>query len=146
MIFWMSAAIGAALSTSELLDDRRDVVGLDVRPVVVVDGDDRRPTATAEALDGAERHLSVPGGLAGATTELGLERLHDLLRADDGAGDVRTHLDEMLAHRCEVELVVERGDRRHVGGRHLERVGDFAEYLRREPAVLALREPQRGQD
>ena len=61
------------------------------------------------------------------------------------ARDVRAHLDEVLADRCEVELVVERRDRLAVRGRHVERVGDLAQHVGREPAVLLLREPQRRQ-
>ena len=48
-----------------------------------------------------------------------------------------------VADGLEVEHVVERRDRMAVGGRQLERVGDLADRLGREPAVLLLREPQR---
>ena len=53
---------------------------------------------------------------------------------------------EVLADRCELELVVERRDRLAVRRRQLERVGDLAQHVRREPAVLLLRKPQRRQD
>src|SRR5207248_4444398 len=83
--------------------------------------------------------------LAGVTAELALECLDDLLRADDGARDVRADLHEVLADRREVELVVERCDRLAVRRRRLERVGHVAQHLGGEPAVLLLCEPQRRQ-
>ena len=50
----------------------------------------------------------------------------------------------VLAHRLEPEHVVERRDREAVGGRQVERVGDLAERLLREPAAVPLlRELQR---
>src|SRR3954466_15821397 len=95
----------------QLLDDPPNILRIHARAVVMVDGDDRRPAAAPEALHGAQRHLAVLRRLAGAAAELALERLDHLLRADDGARDVRAHLDEVLADRREVELVVERRDR-----------------------------------
>src|SRR5262249_10830367 len=74
-----------------------------------------------------------------------LERLDDLLCADDGARDVRADLDEVLADRREVELVVERRDRLAIGRSRLERVGDLAQDVGRQPAVLLLRSPGRRQ-
>ena len=74
-----------------------------------------------------------------------LERVDDALRADERAREVRAHLDEVLADRLEVVHVVERRDRVAVGRRQAERVGDLAERLRRQPAVLLLREPKRRQ-
>ena len=75
-----------------------------MRAVAVVDRDDGRPAAAAEALDGAQRDLAVRARLAGLAAELALERLDDLLRADERARDVRADLDEVLADRREVEL------------------------------------------
>ena len=91
--------------------------GLTCVPVAVVDRDDRRPAAAAEALDRAERDLAVARRLAGPAAELALERLDDLLRADERAREVRADLDEVLADGLEVEHVVERRDRLAVGGR-----------------------------
>jgi len=39
-----------SLATAQLLHDRGHIVGLHVRAVVMVDRDDRRPAAPAEAL------------------------------------------------------------------------------------------------
>ena len=62
-------------------DDLRRVLGLDVMAVAVVDRDDGRVAAAAEALDRAQRDVAVLGRLAGLDPELLLERLDDLLRA-----------------------------------------------------------------
>src|SRR2546421_4823129 len=91
--------------TAELLHDRRDVAGLHRPAVIVVDCDDRRPAAAAEALDGAEGELAVLGRLAGPHAELPLERLEDGLGTAERAADVRAHLDQMPADRAQVEHV-----------------------------------------
>ena len=67
--------------TAQLLDDPRDVVGLHAQPVPVVDRDDGRPAASAEALDRAERERAVLGGGSRRDAELALECLEYLLRA-----------------------------------------------------------------
>ena len=90
------------------------------------------------------RSVNAVGRLAGAQAELALERLDDLLRAREPAGDVRADLDDVLADGLEPEHVVERRDREAVRGRQVERVGDLAERLLREPAAVSLlRELQR---
>src|SRR5216110_3163383 len=95
----------------ELLDDSRHVAGADAQPVAVVDRDHRCPAAAAEALDRAEDESAVLGRGASGDSEFALERLHDLLRAGERAGDVRAYLDPRAADRLEVVLVVEGGDR-----------------------------------
>ena len=120
---------------------------LHAQPVPVVDGHDGRPAAAAQALDRPERVLAVLARRAGRHAELALERLEHLLRAGERAGDVRAHLDHAPPDGLEVVLVVEGRDREAVGGRELERVGDLADRVGREPAaVVLLREPQRGHD
>ena len=128
-----------ALGT-ELLHERRDVVGLDGLAVAAVDDDDRRVAAAAGALDRPERDLAVLRRLARRDAELLLERLDDALRADERAREVRADLDDVPPDRLEVVHVVERGDRLAVRGRQVERVGDLAQRLGREPAVALLRE------
>src|SRR5947208_3606891 len=110
--------------------------------VAVVDGDDRGVAAAAEALDRAERDLSVRRGLARSDAELRLEGLDHLLRAAERAREVRAHLDRVPPDRLEVEHVVEGRDRIAEGRRDLERVGGLLERLARQPAMLLLREPQ----
>ena len=94
------------------------------------------------------RSVTAPssGRPARAHAELRLERLEDLLRADERTGDVRADLDELTADGLEVEHVVEARDAFAVRGRQVERVGDVAESLTRQVAVALLREPQRGKD
>ncbi len=112
----------------------------------MVERDDRRPAAPAEALHCPERHLAALARLARAYPELLLERLEHLLRAAQAAADVRADLDHVPADRLEVEHVVEGGDRLAVGRCQVERLADLAQSLGREPAIALLREAQRGQD
>src|SRR4029079_1023623 len=120
-------------SATELLDDPGDVLRLHAQPVPVVDGDHRCPAAAPEALDRPERVRAILGGRAGGDAELALERLDDLLRPGEPARDVRAHLDVGSPDGLEVVLVVERRDGEAVRGRELERVGDLADGVRREP-------------
>src|SRR3954447_11340620 len=78
----MSApASSTSLIATDVLHDRRHVLGLDELPVAVVDRDHRRVAAAAEALDRPEGDLAVLGRLARRDPELGLEGVDDLLRA-----------------------------------------------------------------
>src|SRR5262245_50808132 len=52
-------SVRASLATTKLLHDRGHVIRLDVGAVALVDRDDRRPAAAAEALDRAESELAV---------------------------------------------------------------------------------------
>src|SRR5438874_1473944 len=72
-----------SVATAQLLDDRRHVRRLDVGAVPLVDRDDRRPAAAAEALDRAQRELAVLGRLPGRDSQFLLERLEHLLRPDE---------------------------------------------------------------
>src|SRR5579862_1977329 len=132
-------------SATERLDDLRDVLGLDVVPVAVIDRDDGCVAAAAEALDRAKRHVPVLGRLAGLHAERLLERLDNLLRSAQAAGEVRADLDRVRADGVEIEHVVEGRDRVTEGRRDLERVGGLLERLARQVAMLLLREPQRLQ-
>src|SRR5947199_6933877 len=58
--------------TAQLLHDRWNVLGLYGLAVIVVDRDDRRPAAAAEALDGTQGELAVLGRLAGPRPQLPL--------------------------------------------------------------------------
>src|SRR2546427_1131586 len=103
--------IRRSLATAELLHDCGHVLGLDVRPVVMVDGDDDGPPTAAETLDRPQRDLAVLCGVTRADAELLLEPLEHLLSADESARDVRAHLHHVPADWLEVEHVVERRDR-----------------------------------
>ena len=74
-----------------------------------------------------------------------LERIDDALCADERAREVRADLDHVPPDGLEVEHVVERRDRLAVRRRQVERLCDLLQGLRRQPAVLLLREPQRRQ-
>src|SRR5205823_3837407 len=93
--------------TSQLLDDFRDVLRAHRLAVAMVDRHDRAPAAAACTLDRPQRDEPVLGRLARPHAELLLERLDDLLRADQRARHVRADLDQMPADGLEVEHVVE---------------------------------------
>src|SRR5438445_12537876 len=114
------------VSIAQLPDDRRDIVRRHRLAVAVVDRDDRRRRATAEAFDRAKRYLAVGRRLAGRNAELSLERLEHGLRVDKATADIRADLDHVLADGFEVEHVVEARDRHAVRRRQVGR-----ELLRR---------------
>src|SRR5712691_5807726 len=134
-----------SLAIAQLLHDRRDVAGLHVGAVVMVDGHDGRPAAAAEALDRPQRHLAVLRRFAGADAELLLEALEDLLSAHERTRDVGAHLDHVPSDRGEIEHLAEGGDGLAERRRRAERICALAQRLRREVAVLLLRQPQRWQ-
>src|SRR5436190_15933608 len=82
---------------AELGCDRRHIGRRDPQAVAVVDSDDRRPAAAAEALDGAEREASIRTRLSCVNTELALERLDHVLCPGKPARDVGADLDDGLA-------------------------------------------------
>src|SRR5207247_426831 len=88
---------------AELGDEGRHVLGLDLQAMAVVDGDDGRPAAAADALDCPERKAPDARRLAGPDAELALQAFDDLLCACQPAGDVRADLDERLPDRREPE-------------------------------------------
>src|SRR5215218_10731675 len=93
--------IFGASATAHLLGDRGRVLGLDAEAVDVVDGHHGRPGTRAETLRRPQRHLPVLRRRPWGDAELGLERVEHLLRAPEAAADVRAHLDQVPAHRCE---------------------------------------------
>src|SRR5262245_42086163 len=132
---------------TELLDDRRDVFRAHALPVPMVDGHDRRPAASPQALDGAKRHGAVLGGLADVDAQLALERFEDALRALQPTAHVRADLDHVPADGLEVVHVVEGSDRLAVGRRQTESIAYLLERLGRKPtAVLLLRQAERRHD
>src|SRR2546423_5080046 len=84
-----------SVAIAQLLHDAGGVAGLHVRAVAMVDGDDRRPAAAAEALDRPQGDGTVRRRLARRDTQLFFECLQNLLRADERARDVRAHLDHV---------------------------------------------------
>src|SRR3954463_9693593 len=108
-------ASSIVLRATEPPHDLGHVVRLDVVAVAVVDGDDGRVPAAAEALDRAEGDLAVLGRLARRDPELGLEGVDHLLRAGEGAREVGADLDRVPPDGRQVEHVVEGRDRLAVG-------------------------------
>src|SRR3954451_22510466 len=128
------------VSATELLHDAGDVVGLHRLAVAPVDGDDRTPPAAARALDGGERELAVLGRLARLDAELLLEGLDDLLRSDERAGHVGADADRVLSGGLRLVHVVEGRHGHAVRRSQIQRLGDLAVGLWREPAVALLGE------
>src|SRR4029453_5252272 len=104
---------------AQLLEDLRDVGRRDVQPVAIVDRDDGRRAAAADALDPAQRERPMRRGLAGRAPEPGLEGGQHILRPAKPAADVRADLDEPPPDRLQMELVVEGRDALAVPGRPL---------------------------
>src|SRR6266540_2219540 len=136
-------SVRLSAATAKLLDDRGDVLRLYVRAVLMVDRNDRGPTAAAQAFDRAQRHRAVLAGLTGRDTELALEGLEHLLRPHERAGHVRAYLDEMPADRRQVEHVVEGRDRFAERRSCPQGRRALAQRVRRQPAVFLLRELKR---
>src|SRR5437773_4805750 len=137
--------IRGASATPQSLHDCGDVCWAHVRSVLMVDRDDRRPAAAAEAFDGPQRHLVVTGRPTCGYAQLVLEALEDLLRADERTGDVRADLDEMPAGGLAAEHVVEGRDGLTERRRRSQRVSRLAQCVRGEVPVLLLGELERRQ-
>src|SRR5260221_14604127 len=113
---------------------------------IVVDLDDRRVDAGAEALDFGEREFAVRGGLADADAEFLAACLDDLVGAAQPARRRRADLEEMLADRLEVEHRVEGRDLVDPHPRHAEEIGHRVHGGAWQPiAALALREVEQRQ-
>src|SRR5438034_2220677 len=95
-----------------------------------------------QALDLLERELPVGRALAVVDAEPRLERVQDVLRAAQRAGEVAAHLDVPAPLRLLPVHGVEGGDRGHPGERQLHQLRDVLHGGQREPAELALREPE----
>src|SRR5881392_1296763 len=98
--------------------------------------------AGSQALDLLERELPVTRALAVADAEARLERVQDVLGAAQRAGEVAAHLDVPAPLRLLPVHGVEGGDRGHPGERQLHELRHVLHDGEREPAELALREPE----
>jgi hypothetical protein len=122
-------------SKSAVATEPRDDFGNLIRAkrlvVVLVDDDHGRAPAAAGALDRAQGHDPVVGRAARLDAELLRERIEDGLCPGQCARQVRAHLDDVLPDGLEIEHVVERGDRKAVRRRLVERVRHLTERVRR---------------
>src|SRR5213596_261133 len=98
--------------------------------------------AGGQALDLLERELPVTRALAVADAEPRLERVQDVPGTAQRAGEVAAHLDVPAPLRLLPVHGVEGGDRGHPGERQLHQLRDVLHDGEREPAELALREPE----
>src|SRR5438552_6604844 len=95
-----------------------------------------------QALDLLERELPVGRALAVVDAEPRLERVQDVLRAAQRAGEVAAHLDVPAPLRLLPVHGVEGGDRGHPRERQLHQLRHVLQGGEREPAELALRQPE----
>ncbi len=112
-------------------------------PVLVVDHDDRRAVAGAEALELEQREHPRRIGLARMNAQLAGERFGDALGAGQRARQRAAHLQHVLA-----DLLPEEHDviGRHVldvGRRHLQDPGDVPHAVRGQVALLLLHQVER---
>src|SRR6266540_1595610 len=85
-----------SVAIAKLLCDRGHVLRLHVRLVTVVDRDDGRPAAAAEALDRPQGYEAVVARLPCGDAELALKPLEDLLRRQRRRAPVGVALLELL--------------------------------------------------
>src|SRR6185437_10441334 len=113
---------------------------------IVVDLDDRRVDAGAQAFDLGQRELAVGRGLADGDAEALLAGRNHITGAPEPAWRRRADLEEMLADRAQIEHRVEGGDLVDADMRHAEHVRDIVHRRARHPiAVLALRQVEQRQ-
>src|SRR5262245_58405126 len=112
----------------------------------VVQLEDRRRAARGETLDLLQREPSVGRALTVTDVEARLERALDVGGPAQRTREVATHLDVPASLRLLPVHGVEGGDRGHPGERQVHQLGDVLEDGRRQPAELALREPERGHE
>src|SRR5579885_1867615 len=141
-------AMAASASTRSLRREpvdprapRRHVEVLVVGAVVELEHGGR--VARAEALDLLQGEAAVGRALAVADAEPRLHGGEDVFRAAQGAGEVAADLQPVARRRLRPVHRVEGDDRRHPRERQLHQPRDVLLDCRREPAELALREPER---
>ena len=118
-------------------------VGGQVLVVVVVDHDHRCGVAGTEALELDEGAAAVRSDLALFDAELLADRLEDLSRPAQLAGEVGADADAMPAYRAHVVHVIEGHHSCDSGDRQLQQVGHRLDRGLRQPAAGgALRDVQ----
>ena len=112
--------------------------GVCAADVAMVDLHARRLVAVGQALGLVQREDTVGRRPAGAHTEGRLGVLQQLERAAEQAGDVGAHRHGVGADRLDVQHVVEGRGAPHLGRGHAAELGDLAQGLGDQPAVLLL--------
>ena len=123
---------------AEVAHQRVEALGRLPADVAVVDLHARRLVAVGQALGLVQREDAVGRRPAGAHAEGRLGVLQQLERAAEQAGDVGAHRHDVGADRLDVQHVVEGGRAPHLGRGHAAELGDFAQGLGDQPAVLLL--------
>src|SRR2546425_5586020 len=137
------ATSATALPAGQALDQRERARHVQVLVVLlVVHLEAGSGPARRQALDLLEREPPVGRAPAVADAEPRLERVQDVLGAPERAGEVAAHLDVPAPLRLLPVHGVEGGDRGHPGERQLHQLRDVLHDGEREPAELALREPE----
>src|SRR5262245_23670697 len=137
------ASSTATLLARQPLDQGERARHVEVLVVLgVVDLEAGRGAAGGEALDLLEGEAPVAGALAVPDPEAVLERALDVDRAAERAGEIPAELDVPAALRLLPVHRVEGRDRGDPRERKLHQLRDVLEHRQREPAELALREPE----
>ena len=131
-----------ATAGAEVVEQGVDVVVGDLVEVAVVHLQAGRLGAGRDALDVLEGEGAVGGGAAGLDAEAVLEVVEQLLAADEHAGDVGAHVDEVVADGLALEHLVERAGAEHLGRRDADQLGDVLHGVVGDVAVLLLRQVQ----
>src|SRR5581483_8993931 len=142
--FAAAIATSAMLLAGEALDQRERTGDVEVLVIrLVVDLQDRRRAARREALHLLEREAAVARALAVTDAEPLLERTLDRARAAQLARQVPAELEVPASPRLLPVHRVERCDRGDPRERQLHQRRHVLEDRERQPAEVALREPER---
>ena len=139
-------ALTGSWGGSQLADQRCDVLCLEVLLVLLVNRDDGAPAAAAETLDAAQGDLAIGGRSRCDDAKLLLECAQHDVGANEGTGEIRADLDDVVADGLQEEHVVERSHGETVSRRQVEPISNVLERLGREPAVVLLRVTKRRQN
>src|SRR5437762_12345621 len=139
----LMATSATALPAGQALDQGERARHVQVLVVlVVVHLEAGSGPARRQALDLLERELPVGRALAVADAEPRLERVPDVLRGAQRAGEVTPQPDVPAPLRLLPVHGVERGDRGHPRERQLHQLRHVLQDGEREPTELALRQPE----
>lgn len=128
----------------EAVEDLDNRLWRQILIVVVIDSDHRGINTGTQALDLAESEKLVWSSLARMDTKMGLDGLHDAVRAAKLAGGSSARLDVVLAHRLLVVHGVESCDLVDTHRGHLQELCNVVHDGNRAEPELALAKIQQG--